>query len=37
MTAAGEAHKSARAVEIIKAVESEGRSMAQRNTGWRVL
>ena len=37
VTAAGKEHKPARAVEIIKAVESVGRSMAQRNTGWGVL
>jgi cyclic dehypoxanthinyl futalosine synthase len=33
VTAAGEAHKPTQAVEIIKAVELVGRSVAQRNTG----
>jgi 2-iminoacetate synthase ThiH len=37
VTTAGKAHKPARAVEIIKAVESVGRSLAQRNTGYDVL
>ena len=37
VTAAGKEHKPARAVEIIKAVESVGRSVAQRNTGYEVL
>jgi 2-iminoacetate synthase ThiH len=37
VTAAREAHKPAMAVEIIKAVESVGRSVAQRNTGCVVL
>jgi cyclic dehypoxanthinyl futalosine synthase len=37
VTAAGKAHKPARAVESIKAVESVGRSVAQRNTGCVVL
>jgi len=37
VTAAGKAHKPARAVEIIKAVESVGRPVAQRNTGYEVL
>ena len=35
--AAGKAHKPVRAVEIIKAVESVGRPVAQRNTGYVVL
>ncbi|MCK4736564.1 MAG: hypothetical protein KAT65_29190 [Methanophagales archaeon] len=37
VTAAGKAHKPARVEEIIKAVESVGRSVAQRNTGCVVL
>ncbi|NQE54028.1 Cyclic dehypoxanthine futalosine synthase [ANME-1 cluster archaeon GoMg3.2] len=37
VTAAGKEHKPARAVEIIKAVESVGRQVAQRNTGYEVL
>ncbi len=37
VTAAGKEHKPARAVEIIKAVESVGRPVAQRNTGYEVL
>ena len=37
VTAAGKEHKPARAVEIIKAVESVGRQVAQRNTGYGVL
>ena len=37
VTVAGEAHKPARAVAIIKAVESVGRPVAQRNTGYEVL
>jgi cyclic dehypoxanthinyl futalosine synthase len=35
--AAGEAHKPTRAVEIVKAVESVGGPVAQRNTGCVVL
>jgi cyclic dehypoxanthinyl futalosine synthase len=37
VTAAGKVHTPARAVEIIKAVESVGRLVAQRNTGYEVL
>ena len=37
VTVAGKEYKPARAVEIIKAVESVGRPMAQRNTGYEVL
>ena len=37
MTAEGKEYKPARAVEIIKAVESVGRPVAQRNTGYEVL
>lgn len=37
VTAAGKEHKPARVEEIIKAVESVGRSTAQRNTGYVVL
>ncbi|NAT10827.1 hypothetical protein C4E22_04660 [ANME-1 cluster archaeon AG-394-G06] len=37
VTAAEKEHKPARAVEIIKAVESVGRSVAQRNTRYEVL
>ena len=37
VTVAGKEHKPARAVEIIKLVESVGRSLAQRNTGYEVL
>ncbi len=37
VTAAGKEHKPARAVEIIKAVESVGRPVAQRNTRYEVL
>ena len=34
VTAAGKEHKSVRAVEIIKVVESVGISVAQRSTGY---
>ena len=37
VTAAGKAHKPAKAVETIKAVESVGRPIAPRNTGYVVL
>ena len=37
VTAAGKAHKPARAVEIIKAVESVGRPVAQRNTEYEIM
>ncbi|KAF5414276.1 MAG: Cyclic dehypoxanthine futalosine synthase [Candidatus Methanophagaceae archaeon] len=37
VTAAGKEHKPARVEEIVKAVESVGRPVAQRNTGYEVL
>lgn len=37
VTAAGKDHKSARVEAIVKAVESVGRLVAQRNTGYDVL
>ncbi len=37
MTAAGKEYKPARVEEIVKAVESVGRPVAQRNTGYEVL
>jgi hypothetical protein len=37
VTAAGKEHKPVMAVEIIKAVESVVRSVAQRNTRYEVL
>ena len=37
VTVVGAAHKPARAVEIVKAVESVGGPVAQRNTGCVVL
>lgn len=37
VTAAGKEHKPAKVAEIVKAVESVGRPVAQRNTGYEVL
>ena len=37
VTAAGKEHKPARVEEIVKALESVGRPVAQRNTGYEVL
>ncbi len=37
MTAAGKEYEPARVEEIVKAVESVGRHVAQRNTGYEVL
>jgi cyclic dehypoxanthinyl futalosine synthase len=37
VTAAGKEHEPARVGEIVKAVESGGRAIAQRNTGYEIL
>jgi len=37
VTAAGKEHKPVRAGDIIKAVESVGRPVAQRNTGYEIV
>jgi cyclic dehypoxanthinyl futalosine synthase len=37
VTAAGKEHEPARVNEIVKAVESVGRPVAERNTGYEVL